>query len=140
MFTLEFDDAYTAEDSLYSAVLTLRTRDDTTVQGWAEQDSLVVHMSAYILSGSSVPEDEFMQFALAFGSANPFRDEAVLVLTMPNDGRASVQVYDVTGRRVRTLVEGGLPGRVSSCCVGRKGRLGQTVRFGRLSQPGDQRS
>ena len=108
-FTLEFDDAGATQDSLYAAVLTLRTRDDATVHGWAHLDSLVVHLNAFVQSGSSVPEDELTRFALAFGSANPFRDEAVLVLTMPDNGRALVQVYDVTGRRVRTLVDGGLP-------------------------------
>jgi flagellar hook assembly protein FlgD len=61
------------------------------------------------MSGSSVPEDEVRSFSLAFGSANPFRDEAVLALTMPNDGRVLVQVYDVTGHLIRTLVTGSLP-------------------------------
>lgn len=109
VFTLEFDDVGAASGSLYSAVLTLRTRDDTSVQGWAELDSLVVHLSAFVQSSSSVPEDEVRSFSLTFGSANPFRDEAVLALTMPNDGRVLVQVYDVTGRLIRTLVTGGLP-------------------------------
>ncbi|MCK5596217.1 MAG: hypothetical protein KAJ04_02105, partial [Candidatus Eisenbacteria sp.] len=54
-------------------------------------------------------ENEVRSFALAFGSANPFRDEAILALTIPNDGRALVQVYDVTGRLIRTLVAGELP-------------------------------
>ena len=108
-FTLEFDDVGAAHDSLYSAVLTLRTRDDTTVRGWADLDSLVVDLSAVVASGSSVPEDEVGDFALAFGSANPFRDEAVLALMMPRGGRALVQVYDVTGRLIRTLVADELP-------------------------------
>jgi hypothetical protein len=109
VFTLEFDDGGATPDHLYSAVLTLRTRDDTSVQGWADLDSLLIHLSAFVQSGSSVPEDEVRSFSLAFGSANPFRDEAVLALTMPNDGRALVQVYDVTGRLIRTLVAGELP-------------------------------
>ncbi len=109
VFTLEFDDGGTEPDHLYSAVLTLRTRDDTSVQGWTDLDSLVIHLSAFVQSGSSVPEDEVRSFSLAFGSANPFRDEAVLALTMPNNGRALVQVYDVTGRLIRTLIDGDLP-------------------------------
>ena len=109
VFTLEFDDGGAVPDHLYSAVLTLRTRDDTSVQGWADLDSLRVHLSAFVQSGSSVPENEVRSFALAFGSANPFRDEAILALTIPNDGRALVQVYDVTGRLIRTLVAGELP-------------------------------
>jgi len=108
-FTLEFDDVGATQDILYSAVLTLRTRDDTTVHGWADLDSLVVNLSAAVVSGSSVPEDEVKNFALAFGSANPFRNEAVLALMMPHGGGALVQVYDVTGRLIRTLVSDELP-------------------------------
>ena len=108
-FTLEFDDVGATQDSLYSAVLTLRTRDDTTVQGWADLDSLVVNLSAAVVSGSSVPEDEVRNFALALGSTNPFRNEAVLALMMPHGGGALVQVYDVTGRLIRTLVSDELP-------------------------------
>jgi hypothetical protein len=109
MFTLEFDDVGATQDNLYSAVLTLQTRDDTAVHGWADLDSLVVGLSAFVGSGSSVPENEVKDFALAFGSANPFRDEAVLALRMPHGGRALVQVYDVTGRLIRTLVADELP-------------------------------
>ena len=108
-FTLGFDDVGATHHNLYSAVLTLRTRDDTTVHGWADLDSLVIDLSASVVSGSSVPEDEAGNFALAFGSANPFRDEAVLALMMPRGGRALVQIYDVTGRLVRTLVADELP-------------------------------
>jgi len=109
VYSVEFDDMGAAPGSLYSAVLTLQTRDDTSVSGWADLDSLVVHLSALVENGSSVPENEVVSFALAFGSANPFRDEAVLALTMPNDGRALVQVYDVMGRLIRTLINGDLP-------------------------------
>ena len=67
-----------------------------------------------------MPENEVRDFALAFGSANPFRDESVLALKMPHDGRALVQVYDVTGRLIRTLVAEELP--AGTHCVTWDGR------------------
>jgi endonuclease/exonuclease/phosphatase family metal-dependent hydrolase len=109
VYSLEFDGAGAAEDSLYSAVLTLRTRDDTSVRGWSDLDDLVLHLSAFVQSGSSAPESEVDGFALALGSANPFRDRATLTLAMPDPGRAAARVYDVTGRTVRTLVDTELP-------------------------------
>ena len=108
-FSLEFDDSAAAAESLYTAVLTLHTRDVTTVNGWEDLDSLVVHLSAFVQSTSSVPDGEAASFALAFGSANPFSDEAVLALTMPDEGHAVVRIYDVTGRLVRTLIDAELP-------------------------------
>jgi len=108
-FTVEFDDVGATPDSLYSAVMTLRTRDDTGVLGWTDLDSLVIGLSAFVEGGSSVPDGDATRFALAFGSANPFRDEVVLTLAMPTGGRALVQVYDVRGRLVRTLVADDLP-------------------------------
>ena len=130
VFTLEFDDGGAEPDHLYSAVLTLRTRDDTSIRGWAELDSLVIQLSAFVQSGSSVPEDEVRDFSLAFGSANPFRDEAVLALTMPNDGRALVQVYDVTGRLIRTLVAGSLPAGTHRMTWDGKDNLGRPCASG----------
>jgi hypothetical protein len=50
----------------------------------------------------SVP-GRFMVFA---PSPNPFRDRAVLVFDLPREGRARIDVYAVTGRHVRTLLDG----------------------------------
>jgi hypothetical protein len=45
-------------------------------------------------------------FRLAGGRPNPFRDRTSIAWEMPRAGRAELTVYDVTGRRVRTLVSG----------------------------------
>jgi endonuclease/exonuclease/phosphatase family metal-dependent hydrolase len=107
-FSLEFDGAGATEDSLYTATLTLRTRDDTAVQGSNDLDSLVVSLAATVSNGSSVPEDGLGRFALSMASGNPFSDRAVLSLRMPVGGAARVRVFDVRGRLVRTLVAGRL--------------------------------
>lgn len=43
---------------------------------------------------------------LAASRPNPVRREAALAFALPAAGRASLVVYDVTGRRVRTLLDG----------------------------------
>ena len=111
-YALEFDSIGAAGDSLYEAILTLRARDDTGVQGWAELDSLTVHLSAFVVGGSSVPEDEAGTFALSLASHTPFRSEVSLALRLPERAIARVSVYDVSGRLVRTLLDRELPAGV----------------------------
>ncbi len=111
-YVLEFDGGWAAGDSLYEAVITFRTRDDTGVQGWAELDSLTVHLSAFVVGGASVPEDEARTFALSLASNNPFRSEVSLALQMPERAVARVSIYDVSGRLVRTLLDRELPAGV----------------------------
>jgi len=108
-YELVFDDAGASQDSVYSGTLVLRTRDDTAVNGWSERDSLVVSLSAHVHTSSWAPEDEVGRFALSYASANPFHGDAMLTLDMPHDGSASVAIYDVRGRLVRTLHSGELP-------------------------------
>ena len=45
-------------------------------------------------------------FGLEGGQPNPFSATTRLSYTLPRDGRVSVQVYDLSGARVRTLVQG----------------------------------
>jgi len=46
------------------------------------------------------------EVAFAPAQPNPFRSATTLRFTLPGSGRVRLAVYDVTGRRVRTLVEG----------------------------------
>jgi hypothetical protein len=46
------------------------------------------------------------QFALENAAPNPFNPETTIRFTIPEDGDVSLIVYDVLGRRVRTLVNG----------------------------------
>jgi hypothetical protein len=48
-------------------------------------------------------------FALWPASPNPFREATAMRLMLPAPGRATLSVYGVTGRLVRTLVDGDLP-------------------------------
>ncbi|HEX7077531.1 MAG TPA: S8 family serine peptidase [Candidatus Eisenbacteria bacterium] len=82
-------------------------------------------------------------FALVAGP-NPVTASAAMRFTLPADGPARLEVYDVSGRRVRTLADGGLlagphlvrwDGRDD-----RGARLASGVYFARLQSGGDTRS
>jgi endonuclease/exonuclease/phosphatase family metal-dependent hydrolase len=109
-YTVAFDDEGAGVDSLYSAVMTLRCRDCTEVQGWSELDSLVVYLTAYVQNGTSVADEpgdaSATELSIDLKSANPVRGDATLALRMPLPGTVTVRVYDVTGRTVRTLARG----------------------------------
>lgn len=53
---------------------------------------------------SGVPP-EFAQPALRFITAQPFRDDLQMALHLPAAGRAQVEIFDVRGRRVRSLLD-----------------------------------
>lgn len=105
-FSLVFDDDGAAEDSLYEAVLTLSTRDGSGVSGGTDLSDLVIHLRAFVESGTSVPEGTVSEFALTMASSNPFRSEAVLLLSLPEPGNCVLQIYDISGRLVQTLQSG----------------------------------
>lgn len=46
---------------------------------------------------------------LSLAAPNPFRDRSTLEFDLPREGRATIRVYDITGRLVQTLVEDELP-------------------------------
>jgi hypothetical protein len=63
------------------------------------------------------------QLALLPGSPSPFTHATRFGVEMPEDGRAVLRVYDVTGRLVRTLVDGErTAGRFDAAWDGRDGR------------------
>jgi hypothetical protein len=61
------------------------------------------------IPGVSVPEPGPRIFALALPVPNPARAGAEIRFSLAAPGSASLAVYDVSGRRVRTLVTGEAP-------------------------------
>ena len=104
-YDIEFDDSGTAEDSLYTATLTLHTRDDQDVIGATDLCDLTLSLMAHVQSGSGIDESE-PKLALRLASPNPFSEQAELVLSTPSSGKASVEIFDVRGRRVAVPLSG----------------------------------
>jgi len=107
-YVINFDSATAAWDSLYTATLTLSTRDESGVPGGTTLDDLTVNLQAYVMDGTSVGDDELV-LALSPGMPNPFTERTALFLALPSAGSAVVEIYDVAGKLVRTLVSGDLP-------------------------------
>jgi hypothetical protein len=61
--------------------------------------------TAHIVAG---PHGE-VRMALLAPSPNPFSDESQVSFVLPETGTASLEVFDVTGRRVAVLVDAVLP-------------------------------
>jgi hypothetical protein len=107
-FAIAFDSATAAEDSLYTAVLTLSTRDCPDVTGGTDLDDLVVHLEAYVQDGSGAPEAEVSALALSPGRPNPFAGSTSFALALPYPASARVDIYHISGRRIATLQSGPL--------------------------------
>ena len=108
-FTVWFDAAGAAEDSVYTAELVFSTRDDLGVPGGTPQDELTAHLSVLVTDGTGVPGGEVRALALSPGMPNPFTERTALHLALPDAAQVSVEIYDISGRRVRTLESGVLP-------------------------------
>jgi len=82
--------------------------------------------------------------ALASGRPNPFGDECRLSFVLPRAGQARLEIFDVAGRRVATLVDGTLEaGRheVTWQRVDRNGdRVTGGIYFARLESSGEART
>ncbi|MBM3307755.1 MAG: choice-of-anchor D domain-containing protein [Candidatus Eisenbacteria bacterium] len=107
-YAVAFDADGADENALYTAVLTLKTRDDADVSGGTNLADLVVHLSAFVLGGSGVPDDAAAVLALGPVRPNPAAGGVALALTLPEAADASVDVVDVAGRVVRALRAGPL--------------------------------
>jgi endonuclease/exonuclease/phosphatase family metal-dependent hydrolase len=108
-FTLWFEGAGAAPDSVYTAELVFSTRDELAVSGGTPQDDLTVHLSVYVSDGTGIPGDEVRALALSPGMPNPFTERTALHLALPEATHVRIEVYDISGRLVRTLESGVLP-------------------------------
>lgn len=59
--------------------------------------------------GSAVEDGPSLRAALGPVSPNPFNPQTVIRLSLPESGTVSLDVHDVRGRRVRTLLRGDQP-------------------------------
>ena len=86
-------------DTTSRAILeVLARRGDAVVDSWLSAPFIVD------LEVVEAGQDRPLRFALRMAGASPARASVQLALDQPATGEASVQVYDIRGARVRTLV------------------------------------
>jgi exonuclease III len=108
-YAIAFDADGAEPNTLYTATLSLSTRDDWDKPGATVLSTLEIVLQAYVQSSTSIPEAGTLTLSLERSSPNPFRERTSLVLTLPQDSQVTVGVYDLTGRLVRILASGVLP-------------------------------
>lgn len=139
-YELQFDGAGATQDSTYDATLTLSTADEP-IPGAAPQSDLVVHLTARA-SGNSGVGDGPLPASLAFlpPRPNPAGAGTRFAFDLPRAAQVSLAVFDPSGRRVATVVDGSLgAGRHEIQWAARDDegrRLAAGLYFVRFSTPG----
>lgn len=80
------------------------------------------------LSDISAPRD----FTLSQNYPNPFNPSTTIEFTLPEDGKASLKIYDVLGREVATLVNGELKAGVLHQATFDASKFSSGIYFSRL--------
>ena len=112
-WSVHFDDAGATLDQEYTATLTLASTDEA-LPGAAPATDLVVSLRARPLSGATGVPGEDLPASLAFHAPrpNPLLRDVTFAFDLPEAAPVSLAIYDLTGRRVATIVSGSLgPGR-----------------------------
>ncbi len=112
-WSIQFNDVGASLDQEYTATLTLASTDEA-LPGAAAASDLVVSLRAKPLSGTTGVPDGERPKALAFHAPrpNPLTREAVFAFDLPQAATVSLAIYDLSGRRVASIVSGSLgPGR-----------------------------
>jgi hypothetical protein len=139
-FNVSFNDAATTADSTYTATLTF-TSGDEALPGAAAAVALNVALSAQRGAGTTAADDPRPRATVLLApSPNPLNSSSLLRFALANGGETSLDIFDMAGRRVATLVHADLvPGNYSVRWDGRASGgepLGAGLYFARLTAPG----
>jgi endonuclease/exonuclease/phosphatase family metal-dependent hydrolase len=105
-FALVFDDAGASQGATYEATLIFSTRDAPDVTGGQDRADLTVALSATVaVSGTPAPEVPVLVTRLLPNVPNPFNPRTQLRYELAEDADARLEIFDLRGRRVRTLVD-----------------------------------
>jgi hypothetical protein len=106
-WNIHFDDVAADLDQEYTATLTFTSTDEALPGATAATD-LVVSLRAKPLAGATGVPGRDLPKALAFypPRPNPLTREAVFAFDLPAAAPVSLAIYDLSGRRVASLVSG----------------------------------
>jgi endonuclease/exonuclease/phosphatase family metal-dependent hydrolase len=134
---IHFDDTGASDNTTYSATLTFDTRDEN-FPGQTTLADVTWELVAHVMGASGVPGGEAPPVAtrLLGNAPNPFSPSTRVAFELAAAGGVRIDIFDVHGRLVRTLVEGDRDaGRYEEAWDGRddSGReLGSGVYYYRL--------
>lgn len=107
--------------------------DPTTLLGGG---SIVIHKpnGVGLSDGSELRDADFgsatIEYALSRGEPNPFKLDTVIHYGLPELSRVEIDLYDVSGRRVRSLVHGELPAGAHELRLSNQDRSGNPLTAG----------
>jgi len=130
-FAVAFDDAGATTDSLYEATLTVASTDEV-LPGATAQPDLTTTLRATVSGGGNVAVDSAPPSATLLYAPfpNPLPGAGTVRFDLAREGDVALDVLDVTGRHVATLLDHGLTaGRYSVRWDGRDA-TGQRVHAG----------
>lgn len=141
--SIHFDDTGAAPNQYYTATLTITSADEP-LPGATARPNLVVTLRAF--PSSTTDATEVLPTALAFLPArpNPIGEGTTLRFELPRAQRVSLQIFDLSGRRVAGLAEGlreaGRHDVRWNATDDHGVRVGAGLYFARFSTPGLERS
>jgi hypothetical protein len=110
-FTVHFDDGGATRDSLYEATLTFASGDEPLLGSLAQPD-LTVDLKAKLTPGSTtgVPGSRLPTVTQLYTPfPNPLHGSTTVRFDLARPASIRLEVFDLTGRRVHTIAEGGYP-------------------------------
>lgn len=101
-------DGIGAADGIYNAEVTFSSRDQQDLAGALNCDGIIYQLTAEVGTGAADVEDQAIPLATAFTAIapNPFSQSTQLKFDLHQSGPARLAIFDLTGRLVRTLIDG----------------------------------
>jgi hypothetical protein len=107
-YTIHFDDTDATQDSIYEATLTFSSADGEALPGATARPDLVVSLRAVLFSGTVAvgPGGKSAQVRFHPPQPNPVSRGTRFTYELPVASAVSLEIFDLSGRRVSSLVSG----------------------------------
>lgn len=107
VFSVAFHDSDATQDSLYEAQIDIPVRDESGLPGSTDLGALHVHLSAIVGASPVAVEPTLPKHSgLALVSPNPSRGSLRMSLDLAHDADATVELFDVQGKKTASLASG----------------------------------